>query len=307
MYVPNHIYKIFHPHVVEKAAKVDRFAYYTRAETALSVIQNQTLWMRKTKCMNDFRELVFGRECLTDQLAFKRDYFREVIDSFYGGLADELLATFEDDATSMADQTYITCVSEHDATEDAYGRLSMWRAYGGTTGVAIVFKREAAELPGLPYYASPVLYTTSEDFGVEFDKVLSGIASSRNVLRNLPRELFRSEMLFALQSALVSIKHRGFVEEREWRIVYYPNIPSPYELKPQVRVINGVPQIIREIQLKRGMSPLGLTDLIDRVIVGPTQFPDVIAEALTTALSLAGVKSAEDIVHISDIPLRHNV
>ena len=41
--------------------------------------------------------------------------------------------------------TYITCVSEHQDSEDKHGRLSMWRAFGGGTGtrVGIVFEEDS--------------------------------------------------------------------------------------------------------------------------------------------------------------------
>lgn len=35
-------------------------------------------------------------------------------------------------------RTYITCLSEHLSNEDNYGRLSMWRAYGHSTGIALI-------------------------------------------------------------------------------------------------------------------------------------------------------------------------
>ena len=305
MYDPEKLYQVFHPHAAERAAKVDRFAYYTRAETALSVIQNESIWLRKTTCMNDYRELSFGKECLADELTFKRDQFRQAIDGAFEGLADEIVKAFETDALSMVDQTYIACVSEHDRTQDEFGRLSMWRAYGGTTGVAIIFKREAAQLPGLPYYATPVLYT-SQTFGIEFDRVINSLASNRQTILQMGRENVREELLFTLRSALVSIKHKGFEEEREWRIVHHPHIPSPYKMNPNIRVVNGVPQIVHEISLKRGRSAYSLVDLIDRVIVGPTQYPKEIAEALICSLAERGVVDAVSKVLISDIPLRHN-
>lgn len=298
------IYELFHPHAAERTAKVDRLAYYTRAETALNIIQNETLWMRKTTCMNDFRELTFGLECITDQLAFKKSSLVQALDSTFPGLAEEVIRDFHQNSIDMMDDTYIACVSEHDASEDAFGRLSMWRAYGGATGIALVFKKDAVNLQGLPYYASPVLYADAEIFGREFDRVMAGLASSSGLLGSLSREFARRALVFAFQSALASIKHLGFKEEREWRIIYNPKVQSRDGMEPVIKTVNGVPQMIYQIALKKTQSRAGLLDYLDRLIVGPTQYPNEIAEALKAALSEKGAGTVPIVV--SEIPLRHN-
>lgn len=296
-------FAIFHPHLIERAKKVDRFAYYTRAETALSILQNETMWMRKTSCMNDTQELAFGRECITNQLISKQESIAKALDEIYPGLAQDVREDFNNDSLASISQTYIMCVSEHAKTEDTLGRLSMWRAYGGTTGVAIVFKKEAAGLVGLPYYASPVLYTDSGAFGAEFDKVMSGLHRNRSFLQSLGRDDLRQYMRFALQSAMASIKHRGFEEEKEWRVIYCPLQPHDVSLTPTVKSVGGVPQLIYEIDFRSSINPTFLS-LIDRIIIGPTQYPEEIAEALTVILQR---KAADRIpIVISDIPLRHN-
>ncbi len=299
------IFALFHPHAADRRAKVDRFAYYTRAETALSIVQNETIWMRKTTCMNDFRELTFGRECLLDQLTFNRRNFTQALDTTFPGLAEDVIADFQQSSIEMMDDTYIACVSEHSESEDSLGRLSMWRAYGGPTGVALVFNKEAADLQDLPYYASPVLYTDAQSFGGEFNRVVDGLVTSRQLLASVNREFARRALVFVLQSALASIKHRGFEEEREWRIIYNPQFHTQDGLAPIVKSINGVPQLIYQIALQKGKSRYSLLDYIDRLIVGPTQYPNEIAQALKLALN---EKDAGRIpVVVSDIPLRYNV
>jgi hypothetical protein len=72
--------------------------------------------------------------------------------------------------------------------------------------------------------------------------------------------------------------------------------------------VNGIPQIVYKIPLENnsgaGIVGLSLTELLDRVIIGPTQFPWVTYEAFVAALDAAGVKDAGSRVFVSSIPIR---
>lgn len=61
-------YGIFHPYAFNKvsAAIADgtRFVHYTSAAVAASIIENASVWMRKSSVMNDFAEIEHGFECL---------------------------------------------------------------------------------------------------------------------------------------------------------------------------------------------------------------------------------------------------
>jgi hypothetical protein len=73
-------------------------------------------------------------------------------------------------------------------------------------------------------------------------------------------------------------------------------------------VIGGIPQPIYKIPLKdipeEGFVGAEIPALIERIIIGPTQFPLVTYEAFVELLSKAGVAEAQKKVFISDIPLR---
>jgi hypothetical protein len=51
---------------------------------------------------------------------------------------------------------------------------------------------------------------------------------------------------------------------------------------------------------------LALNDLIDRVIIGPCEFPEVTYQAIYSVLSEAGMTSLEQIISKSEIPLRQS-
>lgn len=52
------LYSIFMPWYVERLSKIaennQKLVHYTSAATALSILKNKEIWMRNTRCMNDF-------------------------------------------------------------------------------------------------------------------------------------------------------------------------------------------------------------------------------------------------------------
>jgi hypothetical protein len=111
-----------------------------------------------------------------------------------------------------------------------------------------------------------------------------------------------------LTSAVICLKHEGFHEEKEWRVIHHPGrMPSPF-IDSSVEVISGLPQRVYKIHFKNdpasGLTGLEPSELIDRIIIGPTQFPWVMGEAFVSALRDAGVTDADKRVFASQIPVR---
>ena len=110
--------------------------------------------------------------------------------------------------------------------------LSQWRAYGGCDGVAIVFdtkalekflKKEVSEFEYWPFKFLDVVYYENEHLSELFPNLaeaLKGFARSF-VLGEQDQALEVLERTLAgeLASAAGRLKHRGFREERECRIV----------------------------------------------------------------------------------------
>jgi len=111
-----------------------------------------------------------------------------------------------------------------------------------------------------------------------------------------------------LVSSIVCLKHEGFHEEKEWRVIHSPKrTPSPF-IDSSIEVISGLPQRVYKIHFKNdsasGLTGLEPDEVIDRIIIGPTQFPWVMGEAFVSALRDAGVKDPEKRVFASQIPVR---
>ena len=113
-----------------------------------------------------------------------------------------------------------------------------------------------------------------------------------------------------LAAAVVSLKHEGFREEREWRLIYGPKRnPSPVmEAESETRIIGAVPQLIYKMPLDAPVAPevagLDVARIFDRLIIGPSQYSLAVHQAFTGALTKAGVADAGARVMFSGIPIR---
>lgn len=289
-----------------------RFVHYTSAENALKIINTKRMWMRNTTCMTDYREVQHGFAALQRYFQANRSKFDSALNECFSHAAEEAFSLFDQWWQNIQIQTYITSISEHDSREDLHGRLSMWRAFGGATAarVAIVIKLplEVGKNEALGPTIGPVGYFTDDEVAHQLDSVINNISANKEFLRSLDRALLINGIFQMFVMAVVSLKHEGFHEEREWRVIYSPSrSPSPH-LESSIEVIGGVPQVVYKIPLRNnsaaGISGMEPNELFDRIIIGPTQFPWAMYEAFVAALEGAGVVNAASRVFVSQIPVR---
>jgi DUF2971 family protein len=289
-----------------------RFVHYTSAENGLKIINTKTIWMRNTNCMTDYSEVQHGFNLLNKFFAdaSKAGEFKSALDGCVDGVGKQAFDLFNQWWNDIRFNTYITCVSEHNDSEDQHGRLSMWRALAGTTArVALVFKIPLTEDPAasLNLLMIPVAYHTDAAVERELKSVIKNIKDNQQLLRSIDRAMFVQAIFFMLVTSVVCLKHEGFREEREWRVIYSPNLrPSPL-ISSSIEVVGGVPQRVFKIPLAGGSPDLvnvAIPSLVDRVIIGPSPYPWPMYEAFVTALSGAGVTDANSRVFVSGIPIR---
>jgi hypothetical protein len=294
------------------------FAHYTSAEAALNILKTKRLWMRNTQCMVDYREVKYGYEMLLH--AFNRDNgkllseLKVAIDDCSPKAADAALEQFDRNWASIQRATFVTCFSEHDVSENQNGRLSMWRSFAPTTArVAIVV--------AIPYFAgvtekirlifSSVGYMDQDGVIDELQQIIKNIRDNTEFLKTgVPPSVLYGFIYTMLLSAVTCLKHRGFHEEREWRGIYCPLVlpDTTKTMKLELKVIGGVPQKIYELPLSGDVSPdladIDLGKIIDRVIIGPSQYGYTMYEAFVDALEALGVSHASERVAVSGIPIR---
>lgn len=308
--------QIFFPHYTQRRQDAitqnQHFVYYSSAETAMSIIKNKNIWMRNAICMNDFSEVQYGISCLKhayDSPTGKK--FQSALNSISKSLCDESAALFDSHTDFFKYDTYLTCISEYSGTEDISGRLSMWRAYGRESGVALVLNNESLlSLPGaLNAYLSPVAYKLKEDIEEEIDIIRNNIEINSAMLQEQDPEIIKWHVFNVFRFAAVCIKNPGFKEEKEWRIIYCPIEKSKHmETEKEVVAINGVPQLIYKLPLKEiseeSFPGADIPHLIKKIIIGPSAHQGTIYKAFVELLAKAGGTNPERKVVISDIPLR---
>lgn len=306
---------IFYPeefNIVEQIGqKKFRFVQYTSANAAMSIIQNKEVWLRNVQCMNDYREVEHGINCLVS--TFKNEEgkkFQSVMEELFPGVIDRFTKLFDSWLPALRTSTYLTCVSEHENYEDIYGRLSMWRAYGGKQPVAIVMNTTAfgSESDALSAYTYPVLYQDLEQFNLEFERLTSRITIEKEFVKSMGEQDVTNYLFDVFKSYALCVKHPGFKEEREWRVVYNPLLRPSDRITSSIEVIDGVPQKVHKIPLvnipEENLIGMNIPELIDRIIIGPSDHQYIIASTFIGLLEEAGCENAAKKVSYSGIPLR---
>lgn len=207
--------------------------------------------------------------------------------------------------------TYICSISEHEDDEDKHGRLSMWRAFGqqSSARAAVVMKiPEMGMAEGLHVLLSPVAYFEYAEVEAQLLVIIRSINQNIKFLQTFKPDRLKTIVFFMLVSAAVSLKHKGFLEEKEWRLIYLPQAnPSPL-IERSVEVIGGIPQPIFKIPLKEnpdnGVVGIGIPALVDRIIIGPTAYGVPMYTTFVELLREAGVSEPEKRVVFSGIPIR---
>ncbi|HCN71932.1 MAG TPA: hypothetical protein DIS96_09515 [Pusillimonas sp.] len=299
-----------------------RLAHYTTAETGLKILHSNEIFLRNATLMNDFSEMRYGMDCLgyaySGQFGMRlKAALRDVQDD----LPDILARNFDNNFIDVRSETYLMSVSEHDdGHEDRYGRLSMWRAYAPKNGVAFILNNRpfVSNSDALNAYTSPVLYATREDFQTAFEEVVISIENNLGYLKSIGGRYVHDMLMTAFRFAVQSTKHPAFKEEKEWRVIYTPTLLPENEAKKQKQLmrvpakimsLGGVPQKVYTIPLRDYPDEdfIGATvpELLDRVLIGPSQDSYAIAQAYIAELKRRQVPNAESKVIITDIPLRH--
>jgi Protein of unknown function (DUF2971) len=307
--------QLFFFHLFEAGRRVregNRLVHYTNAGTALKIISGKQVWLRNAHLMNDYSEMRHGLLCLQESWASPAGkQLCDWLEANWPGFKEEIEETFNDHLGGMTDHTFIMSLSEHDDDEDEYGRLSMWRAYGGSAGVALVLNPAVllSETDEMQVFSTPVIYKDVNQFKEWFETWVGKIISEEENLRAVDRQVLLNHFFFAFRTFVLATKHPGFREEREWRVFHSPMLDSvsPW-ISTEVVTLNGVPQHVIKVALKddpeKGVVGAAPEKLLNRVIIGPCETPLPIRNALGQAMIDANIPDPWDKIWMSFIPLR---
>ncbi len=178
------------------------------------------------------------------------------------------------------------------------------------TGVALVINGAVmfSNTHVLQVFSSPVAYEEPHIVAERLNKIAKNISNDVDFLRDVGRDDVKKAVFNMFLFGILCTKHPGFHEEREWRAIASPQIwPTPH-CSFAIVVILGTPQRVLKLDLKnhpeQGLVGLAISELIDRIIIGPCQFPAIIRAAFVELLQEADVPDASKKVMVADIPLR---
>ncbi len=243
-----------------------RLAYYTSIDIAEIIMEKRMLWMRNVGDMNDYKEVKYGNELITRLLYGKmRNEFEDALETNINiskNRIENILYAFSKEMISWSYNTYATCFAEIDSNDND-GRLSMWRGYGRDEGIALVFDITKMQnvLSGKNIELSPVEYYTEKDVAVKLKEMIGQIERNGERLKRYKKDEIESAIINALRYAVVSIKHPGFEDEKEWRLVAHGN-----DLNLDVEKVKGLLQPIYKLKISDCIFREGL----EKVIFAPS-------------------------------------
>jgi hypothetical protein len=263
--------------------------------------------------MSDYSESVHGfnllqKYFLVDQ---NKQRFFALIGSFAPGAAQEAMQRFDYwwQSGIIQHRTFIASLSEHGDEEDSHGRLSMWRAFGGNSarvGIVLKVPKQSKAADAMDLLFTPVTYHDSADDVI--NRAVENISNESKFLKTLTKDSFVSWIAHMFLVVVTCTKHPAFEEEREWRVVYNSDLRSSPLIDKSVEVIGGLPQVVHSLHLDERFHPvladLDLAKIIDKIILGPTQYPMALVEAFASKLIDIKVQDMQGKIIISGIPLR---
>ncbi len=320
--------KICFPIGIERREKFKaenhQLAYYTTEDTAKKILRNKELWMRNASVMNDYSEIRYGINLLSDVffhrgeesiiVMLKRSLDSRIFNILLNAINDFFGVKYEGGSWLL--NTYITSFTEHTKEENQNGRLSMWRTYGDDNGVAIVFKRGYLfeDLLVKNISLTSVVYAYEENIYDNVLKVIGSIINHQsNILDILNNEKAARYIMTYFKNvfgySVVSLKHIGFKEEAEWRLIAH-GLDLENELNREnfeIENVKGIDQLVFKIKFEPKED---FFEMIDYVLIGPNAdmgVRNVTSKVFARIMMESFGKSREEVdnkIKLSGIPYR---
>lgn len=293
-----------------------RLAHYTSIITLESILKFNQLWLSNPLFMNDHEELRFGLQ-VAEQEFMIHDGIRKACGKSENH--EQLIARFQEKlrqiGTEHAFDTYISCFSLHNPSDDRDGKLSMWRGYGGNgDGVALVFDTNAIKETDTNFLIlAKVRYQSRQQRAEWIRRKLDLFAELMTQY-----QLSSSEYWIAIDSLLerlkvysIFTKHHGFREEQEWRLVYLRERDRSQMLTEMLGYAIGPTGIQPKLKLdlkrlgeivKQDLSP---TNIISQLILGPSISSPLLQATVIRMLETLNLRDLSAKVVASETPYRN--
>jgi hypothetical protein len=319
-----------------------RLYHYTTLSGLLGITSSQSLWASDVRYMNDASELAYAAELISD-----------AVTETLSKVDNEVLRAALPERRGFANafeygigrtRPFVACFCEE---EDL---LSQWRGYRASeTGYSLGMDLRAVAIPPNTHLRK-VVYDSAEQRNEVRDVVEVWLRTAESLLgpeRGLAAEdVFPYPAIWALQEALAEhhlrLKHPGFAEEREWRLIKLVDVREELRLLDQRRtdeMLRVTREQMRElgvempdmrtawgeanaegVDIKFRASPIGLVPYVElplreragvfagrlplwHVVQGPTPNPELSLESVEMYLESRGYGFHTELT-ASHIPLR---
>lgn len=289
-------------------------AHYTSTEALESILRNNEIWFSNPLFMNDLEEMRLGmrigEDLITESEELAKACGSEVrLENFQYSFS-HYFSEFE---LQHAFDVYVFCLTEHDQ-DDNDGLLSMWRGYGRNgDGAALVFNTSfVVEQAASPLFITKVRYVSAEKRMVWLKNLLDRYCEAMHnsfidddMLYLVAFQFFQVVKVFAL-----IFKYKGFLEEREWRIIYMPDRDPQGHLKDRFGYVIGSRGVEPKLKLKLEPLPTDsvqtwtFESILDRIILGPSVSSPLAQSSVQRMLEKIGKPEFREKVVPSRIPLR---
>jgi hypothetical protein len=302
-------------------ASVDRIqnnppllAHYTSIKVMENIFQSNQVWLSNPLFMNDLQEMRFGLN-QGARLFSNVELLKKAggTDARVGMLQHAFAHFFQTFDNGDAFDTYVFCLSEHDRA-NSDGLLSMWRGYGQHgNGVALVF--DTAKLTMVetsPLMIAQVSYGSDDERLEQLEALLNQWAeiTQGSALPDDKLYLAAHCALSVIKTYALTTKHKGFSEEAEWRVIYYPERDTAGALKPFLGYHIGERGVEPKLKYPVGhianvsAVDLALERLLDRIILGPSVSSPLGKRSVERMLEKINKAEFKERLHTSGIPLR---
>lgn len=152
-----------------------------------------------------------------------------------------------------------------------------------------------------------MFYYEHEEFQNKFKNFVDEVENNFEIFKKSTKEEVLDFFYRKFLISVLSLKHKGFEEEKEWRILCNAIIYiKDNVIKEDIKEIRGVPRIIKILNFdslndeNSGYSTK-LNDILYKIIVGPSDNP---GDIFIKKLNENGVVDADKKVIVSEIPVR---
>jgi len=290
-------------------------AHYTSMQVVESLLAEGQIWMSNPLNMNDVQEVGYGIHLALNEIlisALMKTALKD--DELHRSFLAALYENYNDYGTREVKDLFVACFSEHEAKDFPDGKLSMWRGYGdfGNGAAIVIDTGNIADEPDTPFIFSEVWYASEPERQSKIRSLIARLAEfvaregiNAEEISGLAHVVFRRVVL-----AAIFTKHKGFEEEREWRIAYFPDLDKEGTFKEMISYHHGPkglePKLKLQLEKDKNKNGIGLNlnELIWAIVIGPRIASPLSNHAAETMLRKIGREALTQKLKTSTIPFR---